>query len=313
MDVDKCWLCVCVPWWWSEGFTLMDENHSFSLNTGGFFFIYERDGNILLMFVFTENYISVDWPSLFIQWAVVKNHTGGYRVWISMSTVHSSRSDSALRINVTWQWFTTMPGFILTFWLFDQGSVWVEELGGLLWIQRVLGHCFGIFWVLGYLWSLRVAGILRVEWQRRVGWELRVDVTLLLPRHTCALRTIFSQVSDRNLNIGERVGVPMARWADFLEVICGVEDTRGKQWTIENTFAYSPKCCHFAYRKTFIHNTVKLQNQRAGRPMTCAALGEPSPSGGIWKHKGTIKQTQPRGRSHDTDWSLSCLGLWVKG
>lgn len=207
----------------------------------GFFFIYERDGNILLMFVFPQNYISVDCPSLFIQWAVVKNHTGGYRVWISMNTVHSSRSDSSLRINVTWQWFTTIPGLILTFWLFDRGSVWVEVLGRLLWSQRVLGHCFGIFRVLGYLWSLRVAGILRVEWQRRVGWDLRVDVTLLLPRHTCALHTIFSQVSDRNLNIGERVGVPMARWADFLEVICGVEDTRGKQWTIENTLAYSPK------------------------------------------------------------------------
>lgn len=49
------------------------------------------------MFVFPQNYISVDCPLLFIQWAVVKNHTGGYHVWRSTNTVHSSRPHSALR------------------------------------------------------------------------------------------------------------------------------------------------------------------------------------------------------------------------
>lgn len=174
-----------------------------------------------------------------------------------MNTEHSSRSDLPLRINVTWQWFTIMPDFILTFWLFQRASGWVNGMEGLLWSQRVPGDCF---WVVGYLRRLRVARVLWAERQGRVGGrDLRVEVTLLLPWHARALHVVFSQVSDRNLHVGKRVGVPMARWADFLEVICGVDDTQkvnNKLWKTHLHILPNAAILPDAYRKAFTQNTA---------------------------------------------------------
>lgn len=212
-------IALCVLSWWWEGFTLMNENHSFSYLESGS----QHHVNIC---IFTKLSIS-KLPCIVDSEVCGKNHAGGNCVWISMNTEHSATSASSLRINVTWQWFAIVPFLILTLRLFKRLSVWVKGIEGMLWSQRVLGHlgCLKVFRVLGYLRCLRVAGVLWPERQWRMGgWDLRIEATLLLPRQTCTLHTIFSQTSDRNLHIRERVGVPMARRADLLEVICGVKD-----------------------------------------------------------------------------------------
>lgn len=172
-----------------------------------------------------------------------------------MNTERSAASASSLRINVTWQRFAIRPLLILTFRLFKWLSSWVKRIEGLLWSQRVLGYlwCLGIFRVLGYLRCLRVAGMLWPEWQRRMGgWDVRIEATLLLPRQTCTLHTVFSQVSDRNLHIRERVGVPMARRADLLEVICGVKEE--DHMTLTDLWAVC--ACDWKANKGLAHWTI---------------------------------------------------------
>lgn len=51
-------------------------------------------------------------------------------------------------------------------------------------------------------------------------------MTLLLPRPSSALHIILSQVPDRNLHIAVRVGIPVTRRADLLEMICRIGNTQ---------------------------------------------------------------------------------------
>lgn len=75
---------------------------------------------------------------------------------------------------------------------------------------------------------------------------MRIEAALLLPGQSCALHAVFTQVSDRDLHVRERVGVPVARRADLLEVICGVEDKQRQRMNLRKktnqNFACSPEC-----------------------------------------------------------------------
>lgn len=49
---------------------------------------------------------------------------------------------------------------------------------------------------------------------------LRVRGALLLPGHSCALKNVVLQLSERDLHIRAGVGVSVASRADLLEVVC---------------------------------------------------------------------------------------------
>lgn len=119
----------------------------------------------------------------------------------------------------------------LTFWICRCLSGFLRGIERLLWGHGALGclWCFKILRILRHLWCLRIAGLLRHERQQQRGVRrrrLRVDETLLLPWPSGALHIILSQVPDGILHIAARVGVPVSRWADLLEMICTIGNTQ---------------------------------------------------------------------------------------